>query len=164
MVGTDWTARLNDVGFKLSRLDASPFINLGALLTGSGQVLREALQSCVKKEADRLSGWFYQSLLNAAPIASLLYMGVIVVCSFYRGTYLPGNFFLHSIAVLTITSLLPFLILQLFVQLARKGIAKKIITKAQDMMSNNLKTHSGGQSILTDEIDTVITLADPSIK
>lgn len=160
----DLSARLNDVGFKLSRLDASPFINLETLLTGSGQVLRKALQSCVKKEADRLSGWFYQSLLNAAPIASLLYMGVIVVCSFYRGKYLPGNFFLHSIAVLTITSLLPFLILQLFVQHARKGITKKIIKEAQDMMSSNLKIHSGGQSILTDEIDTVITLADPSTK
>jgi energy-coupling factor transporter ATP-binding protein EcfA2 len=78
----------------------------------------EAVRCETERAARRLSGTWLQLLLNAPVTAVLAYVGWVVVVRFFRGDYLPGDFFVHAFWVAAITLILSFFALQLVIRIS----------------------------------------------
>jgi GTPase SAR1 family protein len=102
---------------------------VGSVLRGPG---RDKLIACARL----ITGWPLTLLLDAAPVAFLIFTCYIIVERYFT-TLLPGTFFVHSAAVLAIILLVEFLFLSLFSRFlawnARRSSLRRLSTmlKAQ---------------------------------
>ncbi len=81
-----------------------------------------ALDKKLQKAAGRLQNGLLQLILNLPALAALVYAGWLTLKNFFRGSYLPADFFIHFLAAEIILVLAGFFIVQLAVQFTvRKG-------------------------------------------
>ena len=150
--------RLVRIGFDPAVREPAVFMDLHPILELSEQVWGQALKQATDRAADRLSHPLLQWMLNLPVLAGILLAGVRIVQNFALGIYLPGNFFLHTIALLLVLWLVPAFILQFSVQRARKHISARAIEHAKVLTLAN-REHAHNNRTILDEIKTLLQLS-----
>lgn len=125
-------------GFNNSVRNAADSEELAPALGRSRAAWVEAINSAVRKEADRLSHPLFIWILNLPVIVAAIWIGVLVSVNWYLATvqfdpdkYLSGDFFGHSILLLLFWWLLPSWLLQIRVNRTVRKIPAQALKLAE---------------------------------
>jgi energy-coupling factor transporter ATP-binding protein EcfA2 len=119
----------------------------------------EAVNTEIDRIPRRLSGFWLQALLNA-PVGGLLgYAGWITIVSFFSGSYLSGDFFLHALWAIVIALLLSFSLLQAIIRVSLNS--KRIAGRALGRLKRDLQPLEGlAQTPLRVQLQAVLRMTD----
>jgi energy-coupling factor transporter ATP-binding protein EcfA2 len=118
----------------------------------------DALDAQIERQTARLSGLILQILFNLPAVGFLGYCGWLILHTFFSGSYLSGDFFMHAFWAIGLILLLSFFLLQLCIRAAASS--KRITTQAFEKLKNQLDQLSAlNQNPLKSQLETVLNLA-----
>lgn len=119
----------------------------------------EAVNAEIDRIPRRLSIFWLQVLLNAPVVGLLGYAGWITIVSFFSGSYLSGDFFLHALWAIVITLLLSFSLLQAIIRVSLNS--KRIAGRALDRLKRDLQPLEGlAQAPLRVQLQAVLRMTN----
>jgi hypothetical protein len=119
----------------------------------------EAVNTEIDRIPRRLSGFWLQALLNAPVVGLLGYAGWITIVSFFSGSYLSGDFFLHALWAIVIALLLSFSLLQAIIRVSLNS--KRIAGRALGRLKRDLQPLEGlAQTPLRVQLHAVLRMTD----
>ena len=117
-----------------------------------------ALDAEIERLTGKLSGILLQIIFNVPAVAILGYCGWLTLKTFFDGSYLPGDFFMHALWAIGIVLFLSFFILQLCIR-AVAG-AGRITANAFEKLQGQLEQlNELNQNPLKSQLKTVLDLA-----
>jgi energy-coupling factor transporter ATP-binding protein EcfA2 len=118
----------------------------------------DALDAQIERLTGKLSGMLLQIIFNIPVIAILGYCGWLTLQTFFEGSYLPGDFFMHAFWAIGIILFLCFFILQLCIRAAAG--AGRITANAFEKLQNQLEQlNELNHNPLKSQLETVLDLA-----
>lgn len=118
----------------------------------------DALDAEIERLTGKLSGMLLQILFNLPAVAILGYCGWLILQTFFGGSYLPGNFFMHALWAVGIVLFLCFFILQLCIRAAAG--AGRIAANAFEKLQNQLsQLNELNRNPIKSQLETVLELA-----
>ncbi len=118
----------------------------------------DALDTEIERITGKLSGLLLQIIFNIPAIAILGYCGWLVLQTFFSGSYLSGDFFMHALWAIGIILFLSFFILQLCIRAAAGP--GRITANAFEKLKNRLEQlNELNQNPLKSQLETVLGLA-----
>ena len=118
----------------------------------------EALDAEIERLTGKLSGMLLQLLFNTPAVAILGYCGWLTLQTFFDGSYLPGDFFMHALWAIGIVLFLCFFILQLCIRVAAG--AERITASAFEKLQGQLEQlNELNHNPLKTQLETVLDLA-----
>jgi GTPase SAR1 family protein len=96
----------------------------------------ESVQSEISRVSRRLSGFLMQFIFNIPGVGILGYTGWVTLKSFFLGSYLSVDFFLHALWAIVIIFLLSFFLLQTGIRLTAG--ADRLTGRAFEKMKNRV--------------------------
>ncbi len=118
----------------------------------------DALDAELERLTARLSGLILQTLFNLPAVGFLGYCGWLTLQTFFSGSYLSGDFFMHAFWAIGLILFLSFFILQLCIRaVASSG---RITGKAFEKLKGQLDhLNALNQNPLKSQLETVLNLA-----
>jgi hypothetical protein len=118
----------------------------------------DALDAELERLTAKLSGLILQTLFNLPAVGFLGYCGWLTLQTFFSGSYLSGDFFMHAFWGIGLILFLSFFILQLCIRAAASS--GRITGKAFEKLKGQLD-HLGtlNQNPLKSQLETVLNLA-----
>ncbi len=118
----------------------------------------DALDAELERLTARLSGLILQTLFNLPAVGFLGYCGWLTLQTFFSGSYLSGDFFMHAFWAIGLILYLSFFILQLCIRaVASSG---RITGKAFEKLKGQLDhLNALNQNPLKSQLETVLNLA-----
>ena len=118
----------------------------------------DALDTELERITAKLSGLILQTLFNLPAVGFLGYCGWLTLQTFFSGSYLAGNFFMHAFWAIGLILFLSFFILQLCIRaVATSG---RITGKAFEKLKGQLDhLNALNQNPLKSQLETVLNLA-----
>ena len=118
----------------------------------------DALGAELERITARLSGLVLQTLFNLPAIGFLGYCGWLTLQTFFSGTYLSGDFFMHAFWAIGLILILSFFILQLCIRMVASSgrITAKAFEKLKDQLDH---LNALNQNPLKSQLETVLGLA-----
>ena len=118
----------------------------------------DALDTELERITAKLSGLILQTLFNLPAVGFLGYCGWLTLQTFFSGSYLAGNFFMHAFWAIGLILFLSFFILQLCIRaVATSG---RITGKAFEKLKGQLDhLNALNQNPLKSQLETVLGLA-----
>jgi hypothetical protein len=118
----------------------------------------DALDAELERLTAKLSGLALQTLFNLPAVGFLGYCGWLTLQTFFSGSYLSGNFFMHAFWAIGLILFLSFFILQLCIRaVATSG---RITGKAFEKLKGQLDyLNALNQNPLKSQLETVLGLA-----
>jgi len=118
----------------------------------------DALDAEIERLTTRLSGLVMQILFNLPAVGFLGYCGWLILQTFFSGSYLSGDFFMHAFWAIGLILLLSFFLLQLCIRAAASS--KRITAKAFEKLKSQLdQLNALNQNPLKSQLETVLNLA-----
>jgi energy-coupling factor transporter ATP-binding protein EcfA2 len=118
----------------------------------------DALDAELERLTAKLSGLILQTLFNLPAIGFLGYCGWLTLHTFFSGSYLSGEFFMHAFWAIGLILFLSFFLLQLCIRAAASS--KRITGKAFDKLKDQLdQLNALNQNPLKFQLETVLGLA-----
>jgi energy-coupling factor transporter ATP-binding protein EcfA2 len=118
----------------------------------------DALDTEIERLTGKLSSLLLQILFNIPAIGILGYCGWLTLQTFFSGSYLSGDFFMHAFWAIGIILFLSFFILQLCIRAAAG--AGRITGKAFEKLKSQLEhLNEFNHSPLKSQLETVLELA-----
>jgi energy-coupling factor transporter ATP-binding protein EcfA2 len=118
----------------------------------------DALDTELERLTARLSGLVLQTLFNLPAVGFLGYCGWLTLQSFFSGSYLSGDFFMHAFWAIGLILLLSFFTLQLCIRAAASS--GRITGKAFEKLKGQLDhLNALNQNPLKSQLETVLGLA-----
>ncbi len=118
----------------------------------------DALDAELERLTAKLSGLILQTLFNLPAIGFLGYCGWLTLHTFFSGSYLSGEFFMHAFWAIGLILFLSFFLLQLCIRAAASS--KRITGKAFDKLNEQLdQLNALNQNPLKFQLETVLGLA-----
>ncbi|MCK4987657.1 MAG: hypothetical protein KAS40_19125, partial [Desulfobacterales bacterium] len=118
----------------------------------------DALDAEIERLTGKLSGLLLQILFNIPAIAILGYCGWLTLQTFFSGSYLSGDFFMHAFWAIGIILFLSFFILQVCIR-AAAGVGR-ITGKAFEKLKSQLEQlNEFNHNPLKSQLETVLGLA-----
>jgi hypothetical protein len=118
----------------------------------------DALDAEIERLTGKLSGLFLQILFNTPAVAILGYCGWLILQTFFDGSYLSGDFFMHAFWAIGIILFLSFFILQICIRAAAG--AGRITTNAFEKLQSQLEQlNELNHNPLKSQLETVLGLA-----
>jgi energy-coupling factor transporter ATP-binding protein EcfA2 len=122
-------------------------------------VWTDALDAEIESLTGKLSGLLLQILFNIPAIGILGYCGWLTLQTFFSGSYLSGDFFMHAFWAIGIILFLSFFILQLCIRAAAG--AGRITARAFAKLKSQLEhLNEFNHNPLKSQLETVLSLAD----
>jgi hypothetical protein len=122
-------------------------------------VWTDALDAEIEHLTGKLSGLFLQILFNIPAIGILGYCGWLTLQTFFSGSYLSGDFFMHAFWAIGIILFLSFFLLQLCIRAAAG--AGRITARAFEKLKSQLEhLNDFNRNPLKSQLETVLNLAD----
>ena len=119
----------------------------------------DALDAEIEHLTGKLSGLFLQILFNLPAIGILGYCGWLTLQTFFSGSYLSGDFFMHAFWAIGIILFLSFFLLQLCIRAAAG--AGRITARAFEKLKSQLDhLNDFNHNPLKSQLETVLSLAD----
>jgi hypothetical protein len=121
-------------------------------------VWTDALDAEIERLTGKLSGLLLQILFNIPAFGILGYCGWLTLQSFFSGSYLSGDFFMHAFWAICIVLFLSFFILQLCIRAAAG--AGRITGNAFEKLKSQLEPlDEFNHNPLKSQLETVLGLA-----
>jgi len=118
----------------------------------------DALDAELERLTAKLSGLILQTLFNLPAVGFLGYCGWLTLHTFFSGSYLSGEFFMHAFWAIGLILFLSFFLLQLCIRAAASS--KRITGKAFDKLKDQLdQLNALNQNPLKSQLETVLGLA-----
>jgi hypothetical protein len=118
----------------------------------------DALDAELERLTAKLSGLILQTLFNLPAIGFLGYCSWLTLQTFFSGSYLSGDFFMHAFWVIGLILFLSFFILQLCIRVAASS--GRITGKAFEKLKGQLDhLNALNQNPLKSQLETVLGLA-----
>ncbi|MCK5417150.1 MAG: hypothetical protein KAI93_01560, partial [Desulfobacterales bacterium] len=118
----------------------------------------DALDAELERLTAKLSGLILQTLFNLPAIGLLGYCGWLTLQTFFTGSYLSGDFFMHAFWAIGLVLFLSFFLLQLCIRAAASG--ERITGKAFEKLKGQLDDLNAlNQNPLKSQLETVLGLA-----
>jgi hypothetical protein len=118
----------------------------------------DALDAELERLTAKLSGLLLQTLFNLPAVGFLGYCGWLTLHSFFSGSYLSGDFFMHAFWAIGLILFLSFFILQLCIRAAASS--GRITAKAFENLKGRLDhLNALNQNPLKSQLETVLDLA-----
>mgnify|MGYP001827513058 CR=1 FL=1 len=118
----------------------------------------DALDAELERLTAKLSGLVLQTLFNLPAVGFLGYCGWLTLQSFFSGSYLSGDFFMHAFWAIGLILLLSFFTLQLCIRAAASS--GRITGKAFEKLKGQLDhLNALNQNPLKSQLETVLGLA-----
>ncbi len=118
----------------------------------------DALDAEIERLTGKLSGLLLQIIFNIPTIAILAYCGWLTLQTFFSGSYLSGDFFMHAFWAIGIILFLSFFILQLCIRGAAGS--GRITGNAFEKLKSRLEQlNELNQNPLKSQLETVLGLA-----
>lgn len=121
-------------------------------------IWNEALDAELERVTARLSGFILQTLFNLPAVGFLGYCGWLTLQTFFSGSYLSGEFFMHAFWAIGLILFLSFFILQLCIRaVASSG---RITGKTFENLKGQLDhLNALNQNPLKLQLETILNLA-----
>jgi energy-coupling factor transporter ATP-binding protein EcfA2 len=118
----------------------------------------DALDAELERLTAKLSGLILQTLFNLPAVGFLGYCGWLTLQTFFSGSYLSGDFFMHAFWAIGLIMVLSFFILQLCIRAAASSgrITGKAFEKLKDQLDH---LNALNQNPLKSQLETVLSLA-----
>jgi hypothetical protein len=121
-------------------------------------VWTDVLDAEIERLTGKLSGLLLQILFNIPAIGILGYCGWLTLQTFFSGSYLPGDFFMHAFWAVGIILFLSFFILQLCIRAAAG--AGRITGNAFEKLKSRLEPlNEFNHNPLKSQLETILGLA-----
>jgi len=118
----------------------------------------DALDAELERLTAKLSGLILQILFNLPAVGFLGYCGWLTLQTFFSGSYLSGDFFMHAFWAIGLILFLSFFILQLCIRAAASS--GRITGKAFEKLKGQLdQLNALNQNPLKSQLETVLGLA-----
>jgi energy-coupling factor transporter ATP-binding protein EcfA2 len=118
----------------------------------------DALDAELERLTAKLSGLILQTLFNLPVVAFLGYCGWLTLHTFFSGSYLPADFFMHAFWAIGLILFLSFFILQLCIRAAASS--GRITAKAFEKLKGQIdQVNALNQNPLKSQLETVLGLA-----
>jgi uncharacterized membrane protein len=118
----------------------------------------EVLDAQIERSTGKLSSLVVQLIFNIPVIGILSYCGWLTLQTFFTGSYLSGDFFMHAFWAIGIIILLSFFILQLCIRAAAS--AGRISAKAFEKLKSRLDhLNELNENPLKSQLEIVLGLA-----
>ncbi len=118
----------------------------------------DALDAELERLTAKLSGLILQTLFNLPAIGFIGYCGWLTLHTFFSGSYLSGEFFMHAFWAIGLILFLSFFLLQLCIRAAASS--KRITGKAFGKLNEQLdQLNALNQNPLKFQLETVLGLA-----
>jgi energy-coupling factor transporter ATP-binding protein EcfA2 len=118
----------------------------------------DALDAELERLTAKLSGLILQTLFNLPAIGLLGYCGWLTLQTFFTGSYLSGDFFMHAFWAIGLVLFLSFFLLQLCIRAAASS--ERITGKAFEKLKGQLDDLNAlNQNPLKSQLETVLGLA-----
>jgi len=118
----------------------------------------DALDDELEHLTARLSALILQTLFNLPAVGFLGYCGWLTLQTFFSGSYLSGNFFIHAFWAIGLILFLSFFLLQLCIRAVASS--KRITGKAFEKLKGRLdQLNALNQNPLKSQLETVLNLA-----
>ncbi len=118
----------------------------------------DALDAEIERLTGKLCGLFLQIIFNIPAVAILGYCGWLTLKTFFSGSYLSGDFFMHAFWAIGIILFLSFFVLQLCIRAAAG--AGRIISNAVEKLQSQLEQlNELNQNPLKSQLEAVLGLA-----
>jgi hypothetical protein len=117
-----------------------------------------ALDRQIERLSARLSGFIIQLFFNLPAIGILGYCGWLTLQSFFTGSYLSRDFFMHAFWAIGLVLFLSFFILQLCIRAVAS--TNRITARAFEKLKHKLdQLEELNQNPIKAQLDTVLALA-----
>jgi len=117
----------------------------------------DALDAEIERLTGKLSGLLLQILFNIPAIGILGYCGWLTLLTFFSGSYLPGDFFMHAFWAIGIILFLSFFFLQLCIR-AAAGTGRITARAFARLKSQLEQVNEFNHNPLKTQLDTVLGL------
>ena len=117
-----------------------------------------ALDRQIERLGARLSGFLIQIFFNLPAIGILGYCGWLTLQSFFTGSYLSSDFFMHAFWAIGLVLFLSFFILQLCIRAVAS--TNRITARAFEKLKHRIdQLEELNQNPIKDQLNTVLALA-----